>query len=437
MKVLVIGSGGREHALVWSLQHTARGRLELYCAPGNAGIADLARCVPIAVDDHEGLAAYVQDEAIDLTIVGPEAPLAAGIVDKFRNLGLEIAGPNGAAARLEGSKAFAKDFMVRHRIPTAAYSVVGSLAEVAEVLASGEFGSEDSPVVLKADGLAAGKGVVVASTHAEARTAAAQLAAGDLIDPSAAEQIVIEEMLVGTEVSLLLFADGNNYALMPAARDHKRIGERDTGPNTGGMGAITDSSILSLELQARVVTEIVEPTLAGARKEGFPFRGVLFLGLMITSEGPKLLEYNVRFGDPETQAILVRLKSSLVDIFRATIAGTLNEIEIEWSNESSVCVVLASRGYPGKYEKGQVITGWEKHDPNDRAIVFHAGTARSASGELVTDGGRVLGITARGETLEEALRDCYSAARKISWDGVQFRRDIGQFREVRSQTVNR
>lgn len=436
MKVLVIGAGGREHALVWSLQQTATSRLDLYCAPGNSGIAELARCVSISVDDHDALAAFVQDESIDLTIVGPEAPLATGIVDKFQNLGLEIAGPNGAAARLEGSKAFAKDFMARHRIPTAAYQVVGSPAEVAEVLASGNFGPEDSPVVLKADGLAAGKGVVVASTHAEARAAAVQLVAGDLIDPAAAQQILIEEVLVGTEVSLLLFADGSNYALMPAARDHKRIGEYDTGPNTGGMGAITDPSILPPELQARVVTEIVEPTLAGARYEGFPFRGVLFLGLMITNKGPKLLEYNVRFGDPETQAILVRLKTSLVDIFRATIAGNLNKREIEWSNESSACVVLASRGYPGKYEKGKVITGWEVRDPNDRAIVFHAGTARSASGELVTDGGRVLGITATGETLDEALVRCYGAAQKISWDGVQFRRDIGQFREVRSKTVN-
>ena len=436
MKVLVIGSGGREHAMVWSLQQTATSRLDLYCAPGNAGIAELARCVPIPVDDHDALAAFVQDESIDLTIVGPEAPLAAGIVDQFQNLGLAIAGPERVAARLEGSKAFAKDFMARHRIPTAAYRVVGSPAEVAEVLASGEFGTEDSPVVLKADGLAAGKGVVVASTHAEARTAAAQLVAGDLIDPSAAQQIVIEEALVGTEVSLLLFADGSSYALMPAARDHKRIGEHDTGPNTGGMGAITDSSILSPELQARVVTEIVEPTLAGAYKEGFPFRGVLFLGLMITSEGPRLLEYNVRFGDPETQAILVRLKTSLVDILRATIAGNLNKIQIEWTAESSACVVLASRGYPGKYEKGKVITGWDERDPADRAIVFHAGTAKLATGQLVTDGGRVLGITASGETLGEALRNCYSAAQKISWDGVQFRRDVGQFSEVRSKTGN-
>lgn len=436
MKVLVIGSGGREHAMVWSLQQTATSRLDLYCAPGNAGIAELARCVPIPVDDHDALAAFVQDESIDLTIVGPEAPLAAGIVDQFQNLGLEIAGPDRAAARLEGSKAFAKDFMARHRIPTAAYRVVGSPGQVSEVLASGEFGSEDSPVVLKADGLAAGKGVVVASTHAEARTGAAQLVAGDLIDPSAAQQIVIEEALVGTEVSLLLFADGSSYALMPAARDHKRIGEHDTGPNTGGMGAITDSSVLSPELQARVVTEIVEPTLAGAYKEGFPFRGVLFLGLMITSEGPRLLEYNVRFGDPETQAILVRLKTSLVDILRATIAGNLNKIQIEWTAESSACVVLASRGYPGKYEKGKVITGWDERDPADRAIVFHAGTAKLATGQLITDGGRVLGITASGETLGEALRNCYSAAQKISWDGVQFRRDVGQFSEVRSKTGN-
>lgn len=436
MKVLVIGSGGREHALVWSLQKTATSRLDLYCTPGNAGIAELARCVPIPVDDHNALAAFVEKEVIDLTIVGPEAPLAAGIVDHFQNLGLEIAGPSEAAARLEGSKAFAKDFMARHQIPTAAYQVVDSPAEVAEVLASGKFGPEDSPVVLKADGLAAGKGVVVATTHAEARSAARQLVSGDLIDPSAAQQIVIEEALLGTEVSLLLFADGSNYALMPAARDHKRIGEQDIGPNTGGMGAITDPSILTPELQARVVTEIVEPTLAGASNEGFPFHGVLFLGLMITSEGPKLLEYNVRFGDPETQAILVRLKTSLLDIFRATIAGNLDEIKIKWSKESSACVVLASRGYPGKYEKGKLITGCDARDFNDTAIVFHAGTARSANGELVTDGGRVLGVTATGETLEEALRNCYSAAQKISWDGVQFRRDIGQFREVRSKTVS-
>ena len=436
MKVLVVGSGGREHALVWSLTQTASSRLDLFCAPGNAGIAELAKCVGIPVDDHDALVTFVKDEGIDLTIVGPEAPLAAGIVDKFENLGLKIAGPNGAAARLEASKAFAKHFMARHGIPTAAFSVVDSPAAVAKVLASGEFGPDDSPVVLKADGLAAGKGVVVVSSHAEARAAAAQMVAGDLIDPAAAQQIVVEEVLVGTEVSLLLFADGRNYALMPAARDHKRIGEHDTGPNTGGMGAITDSSILSPELQARVVREIVEPTLGGAREDGFPFRGILFLGLMLTKEGPKLLEYNVRFGDPETQAILVRLKTSLVDIFQATITGNLDQIQIEWSDDSSACVVLASRGYPGKYEKGKVIAGLDAPDLGSRAIVFHAGTARAASGELITDGGRVLGITASGITLSDALSSCYTAAQNISWDGVQFRRDIGHFSEARSKTGN-
>ena len=433
MKILVIGSGGREHAIVWALQNTAAANLDIYCAPGNAGIADLARCVSISSDDHDALADFVKTQAIDLTIVGPEAPLAAGIVDKFRRLGLEIAGPTASAARLEASKAFAKNFMARHAIPTAAYQVVTSASEVDEVLASGAFGASDSAVVLKADGLAAGKGVVVANSHAEARAATAQLVAGDLIDAAAAERIVVEEALTGTEVSLLLFVDGHNYALMPAARDHKRIGENDTGPNTGGMGAVTDSAILSPSLLERVVREIVEPTLSGAREEGFPVQGVLFLGLMLTAEGPKLLEYNVRFGDPETQAILVRLKTSLVDIFRATITGNLDQLGIEWSDEASACVVLASRGYPGKYDKGIVIKGLETTHP-EQAIVFHAGTARSPNGDLVTAGGRVLGVTAKGDTLAEALKRCYRAAGDISWEGIQYRRDIGRFSEVLSKT---
>jgi phosphoribosylamine--glycine ligase len=436
MKVLVIGSGGREHALVWALRKTARSKLDLYCAPGNAGIADVAACVPIGVEDHEGLLEFARTESIDLTIVGPEAPLAAGIVDRFQAAGLLIAGPSAAAARLEGSKAFAKEFMARHGIPTAAYKVVRSPTDVAEVLSSGAFGSSDSPVVLKADGLAAGKGVVVAGTHAEAISAAEQLVAGQLIDASAAQQLVLEEALVGTEVSLLLFADGNHFALMPAARDHKRIGENDTGPNTGGMGAITDRSILSPDLLRRIVREVVEPTLLGSRTEGFPFHGVLFLGLMLTSQGPKLLEYNVRFGDPETQAILVRLRTSLVDIFQATISGRLDELKIAWSDESSACVVLASRGYPGKYEKGAVIKGLETKAVTDNSIVFHAGTAKSGMDDTLTAGGRVLGVTAVGGTLDEALRRCYSAVDHISWDGMQYRRDIGQFSKGWSKTGN-
>lgn len=436
MKVLVIGSGGREHALVWALQKTADSKLDLYSCPGNAGIADLAVCVPLGVEDHEGLIEFARTESIDLTIVGPEAPLAAGIVDRFKAAGLLIAGPSAAASRLEGSKAFAKEFMARHGVPTAAYKVVSSPAEVAEVLSSGGFGSSDLPVVLKADGLAAGKGVVVARNHAEAIAAAEQLVAGELIDSSAAQHLVVEEALEGTEVSLLLFADGDHFALMPAARDHKRIGENDTGPNTGGMGAITDRSILPPDLLQRIVREVVEPTLQGARSEGFPFHGVLFLGLMLTTEGPKLLEYNVRFGDPETQAILVRLRTSLVDIFQATISGKLDELSIEWSDESSACVVLASRGYPGRYEKGAVIKGLEAKAVTDEALVFHAGTAKSGRGDTVTAGGRVLGVTAVGPTLDEALRRCYSAVDHISWDGIQYRRDIGQFSKGWSKTGN-
>ena len=436
MKVLVVGSGGREHAIIWALRQTATEPLELYCAPGNAGIADLAKCSPISVDDHEGLIDLVKTESIDLTIVGPEAPLAAGIVDKFQSLGLAIAGPSKTAARLEGSKAFAKDFMARHQIPTARYKAVHSAAEVREALKTGEFGSPNTTVVIKADGLAAGKGVVIAKSHAEAERAAEQLAAGEGIDPDAAKQIVIEEALVGTEVSLLLFADGRNYALMPAARDHKRIGENDTGPNTGGMGAITDASILTHEMLQRVVRDVVEPTLAGARAEGFPFCGVLFLGLMLTSEGPMLLEYNVRFGDPETQAILVRLKTSLLDIFEATRTARLDEITMKWSDESSACVVLASRGYPGKYEKGATIQGLEHFGKDEHVRVFHAGTSKSTAGEILTAGGRVLGVTSTGESLEEALDHCYKAAQKISWDGMQYRRDIGKFAAMRGQAGN-
>ena len=429
MKVLVLGSGGREHAIAWSLNNqAANGPLEIYCAPGNGGIADLARCIPISIDDHAGLIELVRGESIDLTIVGPEAPLAAGIVDKFQSLGIPIAGPNKAAARLEASKAFAKDFMARHKIPTARYRVVQSAAEVETALKTGAFGPPDSIVVVKADGLAAGKGVVIADSHVEAQQAAAQMIAGVGIDPEAAKLIVIEEALVGTEVSLLLFADGRDYALMPAARDHKRIGENDAGPNTGGMGAITDASILTEDMLGRVVHEIVEPTLSGARADGFPFCGILFLGIMLTKDGPMLLEYNVRFGDPETQAILVRLNSSILDIFEAIRTRRLNEITVKWRDESSACVVLASRGYPGKYEKGAVIEGLESLRGDPRVTVFHAGTSKSAAGQFLTTGGRVLGVTARAQSLEAALGHCYAAVEKISWEGMQYRRDIGKFK---------
>ncbi len=434
MKLLVLGSGGREHAILWSLDQTSDLALELYCAPGNAGIAEIATCKPISLTDHSTLIKLVKTEAIDLTIVGPEAPLADGIVDEFERNGLAIVGPSQAASRLESSKAFAKDFMARHKIPTAEYRVVKSAGEAKEILRSGAFGPAASRAVVKADGLAAGKGVIVANSRAEAEESARMLMGGELVCAEAARQVLIEEALYGTEASLLLFADGRDYALMPPARDHKRIGENDTGPNTGGMGAVTGASILEAKTLHRVVREIVEPTLAGARAEGFPFRGALFLGLMLTADGPKLLEYNVRLGDPETQAILVRLKTSLVDIFEAIRTGRLRDVKVEWTNDSSACVVLASHGYPAQYNMNVPIEGLDGVASLEDVTVFHAGTKRSEAGELVTAGGRVLGVTARGETLEKALGYCYHAVEQIKWEGMQYRRDIGKFREPPSKT---
>jgi phosphoribosylamine--glycine ligase len=427
MKVLVIGSGGREHAIIWAIKRTSEEPLELYCAPGNGGISDLARCVPIPVTDSASLIALAQSQAIDLTIVGPEGPLANGLVDDFERSGLRIVGPSRAASRLESSKAFAKDFMRRHHIPTADYVVTHSTAEAVAALGSGRFGPPDAPVVVKADGLAAGKGVVVAASHRDAELAVAELSSGSLVPQDAARQILIEEALEGREVSVLLFADGRDYALMPPARDHKRIGENDTGPNTGGMGAITDASVLENETLTRIVREVVEPTLNGARQEGFPFRGVLFVGLMLTATGPKVLEYNVRFGDPETQAILVRLKSDLFRIFDAITVERLRDVKVEWTDESSACVVLASAGYPGSYQSGVPIKGLDQLDTSNQLQVFHAGTAKSEAGEFLTAGGRVLGITAAGSTLDQALASCYRAVAAVNWEGMQYRRDIGRF----------
>jgi phosphoribosylamine--glycine ligase len=430
MKALVVGSGGREHAILWALKQTSRMPLKLFCAPGNGGISQIANCVPIAATDRASLLEFARFEDVDLTIVGPEGPLADGIVDEFERSGLKIIGPGRAASRLESSKSFAKDFMRRHKIPTADYCIANSAAEALGALHSGKFGPPDAAVVIKADGLAAGKGVVVAPSCVDAEKAVAQLTSGTLVSPEAAKQIVIEEALEGREVSILLFADGRDYALMPPARDHKRIGENDTGPNTGGMGAITDPSVLDNETLERIVLEIVEPTLKGAHQEGFPFRGILFIGLMLTPAGPKVLEYNVRFGDPETQAILVRLQSDLFQVFQAMIDGKLRDVSVEWSNQSSACVVLASAGYPGPYKTGLAISGLDRLATNNDLQVFHAGTAKSASGDLLTAGGRVLGITATGEALEQALASCYRTIEKVNWEGMQYRRDIGQFSEA-------
>ncbi len=430
MNVLVIGSGGREHALCRTLRREARGQaLRLFCAPGNAGIEEDAECIPLSATDVAALAEFAERERVGLTVVGGEAPLAAGLADEFKRRGLLVAGPPRAAARLESSKVFAKDFMLRHGVPTARHRVAASASEAREILRGGEFGGEDSPVVVKADGLAAGKGVVVARTRAEAEAAVFEMMEGGRVGQEAARRVVIEETLTGREASLLLWTDGRDYALMPPARDHKRVGEGDTGPNTGGMGAVTGAGVLDAETHARAVREIVEPTLRGAQAEGLDFRGVLFVGLMLTEDGPRALEYNVRFGDPEAQAILVRLESSLLDIFEAVATDRLGELKVKWSEEASACVVLAARGYPERPETGARIEGLEEAAGVPTAQIFHAGTTRAPDGSILTAGGRVLGVTATGATLDEALRRCYASAAHINWDGMHYRRDIGRFTE--------
>ena len=423
MKILVVGAGGREHAVCRALRKSEKAP-KLYCANGNAGIGEIAECVGIKPEDVGGLADFAEQKKIDLTFVGGETALALGIVDEFERRGLKIVGASRRAAELEASKSFAKDFMRRHRIPTAAYLTAYSTVEATEILEAGEFGDAETPVVVKADGLAAGKGVVVAKDRREAVAAVAELE--NLAGKNAAAKIVLEECLFGREVSLLMFSDGEHFALMPPVRDHKRIYENDRGANTGGMGTITDAGLLTENQIAEITGQIVEPTLAGCRAEGFPFRGILFLGLMLTASGAKVLEYNVRFGDPETQAILVRLETDLIEICDAILSERLNEIEIRWKTGNSACVVLAAENYPQKPRAGDVIYGLEKAEQLEDIVIFHAGTARNESGEFITSGGRVLGVTATAENLENALEKAYRAVGEINWDGMQFRRDIGK-----------
>jgi phosphoribosylamine--glycine ligase len=426
MKVLVIGSGGREHALCRTLARGANAPARIFCAPGNAGIGDSAECVGIGATDVAALADFAERERVELTIPGGESTLAAGLADEFARRRLDVAGPTREAARLESSKVFAKDFMRRHGVPTARHRVAASVREAREILRGGEFGGENSPVVVKADGLAAGKGVVVARTRAEAELAVVEMMEGGRVGAEAAGRVVIEEALAGREASLLLWTDGRDYRLMPPARDHKRVGDGDTGPNTGGMGAVTAADVLDDETLARAVREVVEPTLEGARAERLDFRGVLFVGLMLTAEGARVLEYNVRFGDPETQAILVRLRSDLSEIFGAVARGGLGGLEVEWSDDASACVVLAARGYPERPETGARIEGLEDAAGVAGVQLFHAGTARDPEGALVTAGGRVLGVTATGPTLDQALTRCYDSAARVRWDGLHYRRDIGR-----------
>lgn len=423
MNVLVIGSGGREHAICYAFSRDKNVK-KIYCANGNAGIAETAEIVSIKPDEISTLADFAASNRIGLTFVGGETPLALGIVDEFEKRALAIVGPNAAAARLEASKSFAKDFMERHNIPTAAFKTAYSVTEAVEILEAGEFGTDETPVVVKADGLAAGKGVIVARDRAEAINAVRSLEAA--VGADASSRIVLEECLTGREVSLLMFCDGEHFSLMPATRDHKRIGDGDTGPNTGGMGTITDRSLLGEDQMKLIIREIIKPTLKGCIEEGFPFRGVLFLGLMLTPGGAKVLEYNVRFGDPETQAILVRLKTGLSEICESMLSGRLSKLDIKWRKGSSACVILASAGYPQAARTGDVIHGLGKAADHKKVTIFHSGTAMNASGEFITSGGRVLGVTARAKSLDKALKRAYKAVGEISWEGMQYRRDIGK-----------
>ncbi len=422
MKILVIGSGGREHALCRAFQKSKR-VTKIFCADGNAGISEIAECVSIKPTEIEKLADFAGANAVDLTFVGGETSLALGVVDEFEKRNLKIVGVSRKAAQLESSKSFAKDFMVRHSIPTARYKTAFSTAGAKEILESGFFGETDAATVVKADGLAAGKGVVVAKNRREALEAIDDLET--IVGKEAVEKIVLEECLSGREVSLIAFADGENFALMPPVRDHKRIGDGDSGANTGGMGTISDRLLLTEEQTAEIIEETIKPTLAGCRAEGFPFRGILFLGLMMTDSGGKVLEYNVRFGDPETQVILIQLESDFVEICEAIRAQTLDKISIEWRLGSAACVVLASRHYPNKPQTGDIIYGLDLAKNHESVEIFHAGTARDERDHFITSGGRILGVTAVGDNLSEAISRAYEAVNDVSWNGMQYRRDIG------------
>lgn len=415
MKILVVGGGGREHAIVWKLAQSPLAE-EIYCAPGNAGIAELADCVNIAAEDVDTLLEFAQAEAVDLTVVGPEAPLAAGIVDKFTAAGLKIFGPTQAAALIEGSKELAKQIMEKYGIPTAKYA---SFTDVAA--AKAYIDEMGAPIVVKADGLAAGKGVVVAMTTDEAKQAADEMLSGNAFG-NAGAKVVIEEYLDGEEVSVLAFTDGYNVLPMVSAQDHKRAYDNDEGPNTGGMGAYSPAPVYTDELAAEVLARVLQPAVDGMRAEGRLYKGVLYAGLMLTKDGVKVLEFNARFGDPETQAVLYRLKSDLVEIMLAVINGTLAGMQLEWSEEPAVCVVVASGGYPGKYGRGQAITGLDADVPG--AYVFHAGTAFIGQ-QVVANGGRVLGVTASGKNIRAAIDTAYQMVDKIHYDTCFSRRDIG------------
>jgi phosphoribosylamine--glycine ligase len=417
MKILVVGSGGREHALVWKLLQSPRAE-KVFCAPGNAGIASIATCVAINADDVEGLLRFAQAEGIGLTVVGPEAALSLGIVDRFEAAGLRIFGPNGRAAELEGSKVFMKELLKKYGVPSGGFEVFTD-AEAARRYIE----QQGAPLVVKADGLAAGKGVIVATTTEEA-LAAVDLIMGDKAFGEAGNRIVVEEFLAGEEASFIAFTDGDTVLPLPTSQDHKAVYDGDKGPNTGGMGAYSPAPVVTAPLHQRVMDEIMLPTVRAMAAEGRPFKGMLYAGLMIQGERLSVLEYNCRFGDPECQPLLMRLRTDLVDILEAVVDRRLAAIDLAVDPRPTVCVVMAAGGYPGPYEKGKVIHGLADAADLPETMVFHAGTA-AKNGEIVTNGGRVLGVTALGDTLQQAIDRAYVAVDRISWEGCYCRRDIG------------
>ncbi len=418
MKVLVLGSGGREHAIVWKL---AQSRVvdKIYCVPGNAGIAQIAECVELESKDFSALVDFVKYEWIDLTVVGPEDPLAKGIVDVFQKERRKIVGPSKASAQLESSKVFAKEFMKRHKIPTAEYKVFTSYTHAEEYIRL-----KGTPIVVKADGLAAGKGVFVCHSYDKA-IEALKLIMKEKIFGSAGDKVVIEECLTGKEASYLVFTDGKTIIPMVTSKDHKRLLDNDEGPNTGGMGTFSPNPVITAELEKEILETIIKPTIMGLKSEGIVYKGILYAGLMIVNGKPYVLEFNCRFGDPETQVILPRLENDLVDIFMAIAEQRLNKIDVKWKDEASLCVILASEGYPGKYKKGLPITGLEMVKGLKDLIVFHAGTKFDEDGRIVTNGGRVLGVTGLGKDIGEARQKVYSAIELIHFEGMQYRKDIG------------
>lgn len=418
MKVLVVGGGGREHALVWKIAQSPL-VTQVFCAPGNPGTADLALNLPIKVDEIDKLLGFAKSEGIDLTVVGPEQPLSLGIVDLFQEYGLKVFGPSRSAARIEASKAFSKDLMQKYQIPTAAYGV---FTEVDPALAF--IRQTGAPIVVKADGLAAGKGVVVAQTVEEANNAVREMLTGNAFG-DAGSRVVIEEFLEGEEASFLVITDGKEVISLASAQDHKAIFDGDQGPNTGGMGAYSPAPVVTTQVHAAAMEQVVQRAVDGMAAEGCPYRGILYAGLMIKDGQVKTLEFNARFGDPECQPLLMRMKSDLVPLLLAVAEGSLAGRVIEWHDQAAVCVVMAAEGYPGDYPKGDVITGIEAAEELEQVKVFHAGTAEK-DGAVVTAGGRVLGVTALGEDVAAAIAQAYRAVDRISWRGVQFRSDIGK-----------